>query len=148
MLISFSRADRLIASGKARMLIGFLLIVIPRLFVPGQPVGVLTGMTLVSFGIFATVLTFWKSDPGLWMLSALLLAFYGPLFVYLQTLAIFEFVLPVGPAANQQGWQRIGVAIDSAIALGQFGTMVRFLMTVTAKNFLGVENLRRSRKIS
>lgn len=116
------------------VLIGLGLLIIPRICVPGQSSGVFTGLTLLALGIFALVLNRWRSDPGLWMLAALVLVIYGPVYIYLQCRSIAVLIRNV-PVNARLNWIQLGTTLDSCTALLVFGLLVRFVTTVVAGNW-------------
>ena len=134
-LITHSAVDRVVAARRLAFILGVALIVLPRLPVQQHSVGIFTGSCLVTLGIFSFALRNWRTDRGLWMLSALLLCVYGPLYIYIQVRGIAGLLNNLGPNRNQPLAIEIAKAIDSGLAILVFGLLVRFVLTVTACNW-------------
>ena len=130
-----SAVDRVAAVWGVTLILGLALIVLPRLFVQGHSVGMFTGGCLVTHGVFSFSLRSWKTNRGLWMLSALLLCFYGPLYIYIQGREIFSLLNNVVLIGNRPLAATVAEAVDSALAIFVFGLLVRFVLAVTVYNW-------------
>ena len=134
MLLTVPQMDFITGSSKRSVFLGLGLVIIPRIFVPGQGIGVFTGITLIALGIFTLLLNRWRSDPGLWMLAALVLVIYGPVYIHFQYQSIAKLIQNAPPNLRLN-WIQIGTTLDRGIALLVFGLLVQFLTTVVFKNW-------------
>jgi hypothetical protein len=113
--------------------LGVALVVLPRLIPRVHSTGVFTGLTLIALSVFSLVLTRWRTDTGLWMLSSLILTIYGPVYVFYQWLSCIRIFQKAAPQ-KANAWQ-IAEAVDAVIALLLFGFLVRFVLTITIRNW-------------
>lgn len=81
---------------------------------------------LVSLGAMGRSFSTWRTERGLWMLSALFLTMFGPIHVLL----IYHSVLD----AVAGGAIKSILAVDVFIGTSALGFMVRFLWAVTYWN--------------
>ena len=135
-LLDPSRIDQIVARAPRYLVTGLFLIVVPRFFVAGQALGILTGVVLFCFGLFAFVLRRWSDDRGLWMLAAFLQAFYAPLWAWWQVRSLKPLFAPA--AANQavpQNMLEVALVVDSCTALMFYTLAVRFLASVVVFNW-------------
>ena len=133
MLLSDTTLNSVVARRKYLVAVGVAVVLLPRFIGQVHSIGVFTGLTLIALAVFSLALAGWRTDNGLWMLSGLALSIYGPVYVYYQLqscIRIFQNAVPL--VANV--W-KIGEAIDAAIAIIVFGFVVRFLLTITVRNW-------------
>ena len=135
MFMQYSSVDRVIAARGVTLILGIALVIVPRLIVQNHSVGVFTGGCLVTLGIFSFSLRKWRTDRGLWMLSALLLSFYGPLYIYIQSYEVANLLNNAGQNQIQPLAIQIAKALDSTLAIFFFGLLVRFVLAVTVYNW-------------
>jgi hypothetical protein len=117
--------DRTVRRAGRTSLIGLLLMTLAIGWL--RDVGLVTGLMLLISGLGAFGYRRWLRERGLWMLAALSLAAYGPLYVMIQYDNIKRHLN--GPPAVV--W---GMTIDSIVAAGVVWQMIRFLASVVWYN--------------
>lgn len=88
----------------------------------------LTGFFAVWLGACGGMCRSWRSEPGLWMLSALFLSFSGVLYGMFTYHHIADFL--------QGRHNRLFLALDATLATSLLWMQTRFLLSVTRANRL------------
>lgn len=100
----------------------------PRLMLAGVTLWWLglgmTGVYLIGLAALVGSLREWKTEPGLWMLSALFGVLFGSLFLAFVYFSIVDFLAGRGPVCGI-------MAVDIAVTSMVLATMLRFTWAVT-----------------
>jgi hypothetical protein len=121
LLLSPRVVDRTVRRAGRTSLSGVLLMTLAIGWLHG--VGFVTGLMLLMSGGSALGFRRWLRERGLWMLAALSLTVYGPLFIMIEYDNLRRHLN--GPPAVV--W---GMTIDSVVAAGVLWQMNRFLASV------------------
>jgi len=126
------KIDRIVTHWKRYLFGGLMVIAIVVMLPRGWQIGILSGFMLFSLGIYGMALRRWRSDPGLWMLAALLVFSLGPCsayFEFLQWHSVFT------KNRNWFSWDEIRVSIDAIVALYLLLECVKLAVSVAIKNW-------------
>jgi hypothetical protein len=88
--LSARRVDWHIRHSVWYLLIGMVLIALCVTL--NAPTGILTGVMLTMLGSGLGTIEKWRTEPGLWMLAAVWLAFAGPFWLLLECMPIVDAV--------------------------------------------------------
>lgn len=128
-------ADALIAHCRWPMILGLVLLGTERAF----GVGGLTGYALMALGTFGACFGRWRTEPGLWMLSALFLPIFGIPWLLLGVRAVLDLPGPAPPATADP-------SMDCALCVSLLGLLAVFLATVASVN-RGLKDPRKPRPL-
>ncbi len=92
----------------------------------GTP-GLLSAFQAIALGATAGSLVQWRTDRGLWMLAGFFLVVWSAIY----GLCLYGEIRDIVAGAQID----IGIAIDWALAMSFYGTMLRFLWRVTRENW-------------
>ena len=143
-LMAESHIDSIVRHRRSLMLGGLMLVgqalVLPR----GWGCGAFSGFMLFSLGIYGVALQKWKTDPGLWMLAALLTVTLGPCAAYFEYLHWRSMVpaMQANQVRRVATWDQFRTSVDAAVAFLLLARAVKLGATVS------IENWRRTRIVN
>jgi hypothetical protein len=94
----------------------------------GLNVGLFLGFTLFGLGIYSGVLRNWRTEPGLWMMAALLVVLLGPLY------AFFSYSWLVDGPGNGPNFQGPAFFLECSLALIVFSMQVKLAYSIFREN--------------
>jgi len=136
LLLSESQIDRIVRNRREIMLAGIAIMSITFLLPQGWGFGFFSGFMIYSLGLYTFFFRRWRSEPGVWMLAALLALILCPCWAYFEYLHWQAIKAPPANQARQVlGWNRIRWFLDASVALMIFAKTIRLLVTVAIENW-------------
>jgi len=124
-------------------MVGGLALMIFAFTVPAGPrFGIVGGFMLFGLGIYSSAFQKWRSDPGLWMLAALLVALLGPIYGY-AALWRYQSAFFPDPAKRAAPVSNPVQILEVSLSLILFWMQVKLAFSVFLENRLRTKFLRR-----
>ena len=147
-LLTESQVDWIVRFRRPIFLGGLALMAQPFVLPQGWSVGVLSGFMLFSLGIYGFAFRNWRTEPGLWMLAALLAVTWGPCWAYCEIVhlrALFERAAAVQDGQAIDG-NRFRFALEVIIGFSLWATSIKLAITVAIKNWQRTKSTQQSPK--
>lgn len=126
------KIDHVVTHWKRCLLASLIVFVVVAALPRDLKTGVFSGFMLLSLGIYGWALRRWRSEPGVWMLAALLVLLLGPICIAFEY-SHWQSVFARNP--NRFTWKEMRVSIDAIVALDLLFECVRFAFSVAVKNW-------------
>jgi hypothetical protein len=136
-----SHIDRTTRGGPAILLAGLAIVVgsIVLTKVLWKPNGLpLTGFAVFSYGVYASMMRGWRTEPGLWMLGGSVALMIGACWGIFEIEALKAMISPRPPlpgAAKKPVWEQVRFAADCSLGLLVFGKAAIFLVAAAKANW-------------
>jgi hypothetical protein len=132
LLLQNEKIDRIVGHWRRYLLASVVVILVVIALPMRLKTGGFTGFMLFSLGIYAMALRKWRSEPGIWMLAAFLVAVLVPI---CATFEFWHWQSVFAKKPNWFAWDEIRRSLDALVALHLLFECVRLAMSVAIKNW-------------